>query len=624
MTRWLPSVSRGVRYLDEMAPGAVHDRSSGSTTFRVWAPLCAHLDLHVLGEHERIVSLEGGGDGYYQAVVNDAGPGTKYRLVMADGTETADPASRSQPSGVFGPSEVFDPGDFAWRDDAYQAPRLREYVISEMHIGTFTPAGTLDAAALALERLVDLGVTAVELMPVAQFPGTRNWGYDGVFPFAVQDSYGGPRALQRFVDTAHRLGLAVVLDVVYNHLGPEGDVLSRYGPYFTDRYQTPWGRSVNVDGPGSDDVRSYFVSNAVWWFSSFHVDALRLDAVHEIVDTSAQPFLFELSQVTKALGKRLSRPLLLIAESADNNPKLVSDPDCGGTGIDSQWNDDFHHALHALLTGERNGYYVDFGSEDQLCTAISEGFVFQGEFSEFRKCRHGAPSGYLDDECFVDFVQNHDQVGNRPRGDRLTSMIDTDGLRLAAAVLILSPYVPLLFMGEEYAETAPFPYFVDHSDQKLIEMVRKGRAAEMRNMGFTEEGLDPADPKTFDAARIDPDLRYQPGHAQVWAAYRGLLKLRRSFAALVSGVRAEMTEGGVMTIRRLAGNPNSEVIVICNVNADGRDTAMPVRMEAGPWRRIADSASEDLGGSGVGLVPEILSPGDLLSIGPWGFCVYGT
>jgi maltooligosyltrehalose trehalohydrolase len=626
MSRCISPVTGAVRYLDEQPPGAVHSGDSGSTTFRVWAPLIPHLGLHLLGERERTVGLEAERGGYHQVVVNDAVPGTTYRFVLPDGKQTSDPASRSQPSGVGGPSEVFDAGDFSWNDAAFRPPASREYIIYEMHIGTFTAAGTLDAAAGALEHLVDLGVTAVELMPLAQFPGKRNWGYDAVFPFAVQNSYGGPRALQRFVDTAHRHGLAVVLDVVYNHLGPEGNILDLYGPYFTDRYRTPWGQAVNVDGPGSDDVRSYFVSNAIWWFDSFHVDALRLDAVHGIVDTSAKPFLLELSQATKALGSRLGRPLVLIAESADNNPLLVSEPDCGGSGIDSQWNDDFHHALHTVLTGESNGYYEDYGRKDELCTAISDGFVFQGEFSQFRRRRHGAPSGHLDPERFVVFVQNHDQVGNRPRGNRLSSMLDVDQLRLAAAVLFLSPYVPLLFMGEEYAETAPFPYFVDHSDERLLEMVRKGREAEMRNLGFAEEGLDPADPNTFELAHIDLDQRSRPDHAPVWAAYRGLLKLRRSLPALEPGTRdgcrADLTDAGLIAMKRSGRDPSSEVVVFCNLNDTARQATMPAG--ALTWRKIADGASPELGGSGVGSLPETLQPGDLLSVAAWGFCAYAA
>ncbi len=328
---------------------------------------------------------------------------------------------------MHGPSQVVDLA-YAWTDQAFRPGPLREWILYELHIGTYTEAGTFTGAAAALDDLVELGVTAVEIMPVAQFPGHRNWGYDGVFPFAVQHSYGGARGLQEFVDECHRRGLAVVLDVVYNHLGPEGDVLDRFAPYFTDRYSTPWGRAVNLDGPFSDDVRAYFVANACQWFEHFHVDALRLDAVHELIDRSARPFLAELSAATEELEGRIGRSCALIAESADNNPLVVTPRAAHGLGMHAQWNDDFHHSVHAIVTGERDGYYGDYGKADDVARALSQGFVYQGQYSAFRKRRHGAPSTGIGPERFVIFVQNHDQVGNRPDGARLSTLVPPERL----------------------------------------------------------------------------------------------------------------------------------------------------------------------------------------------------
>ena len=383
-----------------------------TTRFRVWARNKA-VQLHLMDEGKK-VDLARLAGGHHEAVVENCGAGTRYRYVLGDGRDYADPASRSQPDGVHGPSEVVDLAAHDWDDANYRPRPLWDHVIYEVHIGTWTPTGTFDAAIDQLDTLAHLGVSAIEIMPVAQFPGRRNWGYDGVFPFAAQNSYGGAAGLQRLVDASHQRGLAVILDVVYNHLGPEGNVLDAYAPYFTDRYSTPWGRALNFDGPASDEVRSYFTQNALGWLRDFHIDGLQLGLVHEIFDRTATPFLAELSERVDELGGLLGRPRFLIAESADNDPRTVTARSAGGLGMDAQWNDDFHHALHAALTGERAGYYVDYGSVDQVARAMSEGFVLQGEYSAFRQRRHGAPSGALAPERFVVFAQNHDQIGNRP------------------------------------------------------------------------------------------------------------------------------------------------------------------------------------------------------------------
>jgi maltooligosyltrehalose trehalohydrolase len=599
--------------------------------------------VQLLGPAGRTVPLVGHG-GYHGALVERCGPGTRYRYVL-DGVELADPASRSQPEGVHGPSEVVDLAAHRWADGptpggrpGFIARPLWDQVIYECHVGTLTPGGTLDSAVEVLDDLAAVGVTAVELMPLAQFPGRRNWGYDGAFPFAVQDSYGGPAGLQRFVDACHARGLAVVLDVVYNHLGPEGNVVDAYGPYLTDRYRTPWGNAINFSGPGSDDVRRFFIENARSWFADFHVDALRLDAVHGIVDPTATPFLVDLSVATAELGTRLGRSLSLIAESADNDPRVVSPTAVGGLGMDAQWNDDFHHAVHAALTGERGGYYVDFGPLDLVARAVNGGFVLQGEYSQFRQRRHGASSTGIDPEHFVLFVSNHDHVGNRPRGDRLASLVDPARLRLAAAVLLVSPGVPLLFMGEEYGETAPFPFFVDHGDPELLEAVRQGRRTEMADYGWDDEALDPTEEATFARAVLDPARRRDPAGSGLRQLYRALIDLRRDHRALARSSRAEVAaqvNGTVLVVRRWTADES--VVAVVNVAPDPVTVELPPRLplvagadpEAGPaddgYTLLLDGADPGLGGSGP---PASLAwpagPGGpaTVALGPHGFAVY--
>ena len=587
-----------------------------TTRFVVWAPDQERLRLHLF-EPDRIVDLEAGRDGYHRTTA-PCGPGTRYRFLFDNGEEQADPASRSQPEGVHGPSEVVDLKGHDWRDADYRARPLWDQVMYELHVGTFTPEGTFDAAIGELDDLAQLGVGAIELMPVAQFPGRRNWGYDGVFPFAVQDSYGGQGGLQRLVEACHERNLAVILDVVYNHLGPEGNVLGAYGPYFTDRYQTPWGPAVNFDGSGSDDVRSFFFTNAEQWFRDFHIDALRLDAVHEIIDRNATTFLAELARHIASLADELGRPCQLIAESSDNDPRLVTNPAAGGFGLDAQWNDDFHHALHTIVTGEDFGYYLDYGTGEDLARAMDAGFVYQGEYSRFRHRRHGAPSWSLEPERFVIFAQNHDHIGNRPRGDRLTSIVSPQKARLVAAVVLLAPGIPLLFMGEEYGETAPFPYFIDHGDPELIEAVRAGRAEEFASLAEQGQLFEPADESTFAAAHIDRSQREKGDHRKRWEFYRDLLALRRENPALRRSPRVAaraQADAGVVTLVRT----HPEDTVVCLFNLTGHESAVPLPAP-GPPSATATCAGEWLNllhADAVGL-----APGERVRLDPWGFAAY--
>jgi maltooligosyltrehalose trehalohydrolase len=556
----------------------------------VWAPDAERVAVRLYDDTgERDEPLEPVGDGYHVARVGPLEEPPTYRFVV-DGQAHADPASRWQPEGVHGPSLAVDTGAFDWTDSGFTPPPLRDCVIYELHVGTFTEAGTFDAAIGRLTDLVALGVTVVEVMPVAAFPGRRNWGYDGVFPYAVQASYGGPPGFQRFVDACHQVGLAVVLDVVYNHLGPEGAVHEQFAPYFTDVYRTPWGAAVNVAEKGSDEVRRYFIENAEMWVRDYHVDGLRFDAIHGIVDPTASPFLRELTDALHGLGARLGTDLLLIAESGDNNPRVITSAADGGLGFGAQWNDDFHHSLHALLTGERDGYYEDFGRPDQLARAIDEGFVFQGEYSRFRGRRHGASSRGLPSDRFVHFAQNHDQIGNRAGGERLTALVSPAQCRLAAAVLLLTAGVPLLFMGEEYAETAPFPYFVDHSDQALLDAVRKGRAEEF---GRDVDTLDPAAPETFQQAILSWSRRDTPEGKAAIGLYQALLAARRAHPVVTDPAPLEHSvaeAGGLLTVSRRSAAGG--MLAGFNLGADA--TTLPMPASGDRWERVLDGEHLDL------------------------------
>jgi maltooligosyltrehalose trehalohydrolase len=561
----------------------------GRTRFALWAPSHQHVQLVLVdGARTDVVEMAPRDGGWHEVSLEGDRPGQRYRFRLGD-RELPDPASRAQPEGVHGPSEVV-ASDFPWSDHAWRGIPLSEYVISEIHVGTYTEDGTFDAAAELLGELVDVGITAVEVMPIAQFPGGRNWGYDGVFPYAVQDTYGGADAFKRFVDAAHALGLAVVLDVVYNHLGPEGNYLGAYGPYFTDRYRTPWGDAINFDGPGSDAVREFFVGNALQWVDEFHVDALRLDAVHAIVDASAYPFVEQLTDAVHALARERGRHIHAIAESADNDARLITETDRGGRGCDAQWSDDFHHALHALLTGERMEYYEDFGAVNDLAIALREGWSYARRYSPFRGHTHGRSAAGLPGERFVVFAQNHDHIGNRAGGERLSALVDTAGLQVAAATVCCSPFVPLLFMGEEYGEDAPFPYFTSHGDPALAEGVREGRRQEFAQFQSAAEVPDPQDEATFRAAVLDRRAREKEPHATLLEWHRHLLRLRREVPALASldpgATSTEVIEDEYALVVRREHDGDDVVIVL---SFGGDDSRLRVPLGAGSWRVLADT-----------------------------------
>ena len=595
----------------------------GQTRFRVWAPLAQQMAVKILTEPEQRVPMQRGEGGYFEAVVEGAPPGTLYRYQLDQDKERPDPASRSQPQGVHGPSEVVDPY-FEWSDDWRGRP-LEDYVIYELHVGTFTPEGTFDAVIPRLADLKYLGVTAIEIMPVAQFPGARNWGYDGVYPFAVQDSYGGPAGLKRLVNACHQAGLAVILDVVYNHLGPDGNYLWDYGPYFTDTYKTPWGSAVNFDGPYSDEVRHFFIQNALMFLDEFHVDALRLDAVHAMVDFSTTPFLAELAATVEAQRPRLNRLVHLIAESDLNNPRLLREPEHGGYGLDAQWLDDFHHSLHTLLTGEDRGYYQDFGRLDNLAKTLREAYVYSGEYSPFRKRRHGAPGGDLKPSRFVVYAQNHDQIGNRAQGERLSHLVPFPALKVAAGVVLLSPYIPLLFMGEEYGETAPFLYFVSHDDPALVEGIRKGRAEEFAAFVGEGEVPDPQAEETFHRSKLQPQLRSEARHRALLEFYRALIMLRQELPALIRGRREDQQVVACEAERVLfvhRWSDEQEVALVFSFNPAEVTVGLP--FPEGRWVKRLDAAEPAWCGDGS-LTPDRLESSGAVevSLAPYA-CVLWT
>ncbi|GIX47331.1 MAG: malto-oligosyltrehalose trehalohydrolase [Candidatus Tectimicrobiota bacterium] len=577
----------------------------GRCRFLVWAPRAERVAVHLLAPRERLVPMAPRPHGYHTALVEDVAPGSLYRYRLDDRLERPDPASRAQPEGVHGPSQVVDPA-FAWEDAAWPGLPLEAYVFYELHVGTFTPEGTFDAIIPHLPRLKDLGITALELMPVAPFPGSRNWGYDGVYPFAVHHAYGGPPGLKRLVNACHRQGLAVVLDVVYNHLGPEGNYLGDFGPYFTERYRTPWGAALNFDGPHSAEVRRYFIDNALFWITEYHVDALRLDALHAILDLSAHHFLEALASAVHRQAAALHRRVYLIAESDLNDTRLLRPPALGGYGLDAQWNDDFHHALHALLTGERHGYYQDFGTLSHLAKAFRLGYVYDGQYSTYRQRHHGNSSRAVPAHRLVVFAQNHDQVGNRMRGERLSQLVSFEGLKLAAGTVLLSPFLPLLFMGEEYGETAPFPYFISHSDPDLVAAVREGRRQEFAAFRWQGEPPDPQDEATFASAKLNHALRQQGHHRVLEDFYRELLRLRTSLPALASldkeaqeVVRHERARA--LSVRRWHDG-DEVLLLLCFGSAPA---SLTVPLPAGQWHKRLDSATARWQGPGSPL-PEVL------------------
>ncbi|MEM3329539.1 MAG: malto-oligosyltrehalose trehalohydrolase [Saccharolobus sp.] len=478
---------------------------NNEVTFTLWAPYQKEVKLKILGKG--IYEMEKDDRGYFKATVK-AHINDKYKYILDNGLEVPDPASRYQPEGVHGYSEIVE-SNFNWEDWNWKGISRKDLIIYEIHVGTFSQEGTFDGVIKKLDYLKELGVTAIELMPVAQFPGRKDWGYNGVYLYAVQNSYGGPIGLKRLVNEAHKKGLGVILDVVYNHVGPEGNYMVYLGPYFSSKYTTPWGLTFNYDDSYSDEVRKFILENVEYWFNEFHIDGLRLDAIHAIIDMSPKHILEEIVEIGHKYGK------IIIAESDLNDPKILTE-----YKIDAQWSDDFHHSIHAYLTGERNSYYADFGSLDDIVKAYKDVFVYNGRYSKFRKKTHGKPVPASLDGCrFVVYIQNHDQVGNRGKGERLISLVDKESYIIAAPLYILSPYIPMIFMGEEYGERRPFYYFSDFSDPKLIEGVRKGRKKE------NNQDTDPQSDDTFNASKLSWEI-----NDEILSLYKKLIEIRKEYS----------------------------------------------------------------------------------------------
>jgi maltooligosyltrehalose trehalohydrolase len=562
----------------------------------VWAPSAASVEM--VTANERVETHRGSG-GWWHAELSPELARADYAFSLDDGPPLPDPRSPYQPNGVHGFSRPVDHSAFDWRHAQWRQAPLSSAIIYECHVGTFTPAGTFDAAVERLGYLRDLGVTHAEVMPVSEFPGTRGWGYDGVDLFAPHHSYDGPDAMKRFVDAAHGHGLGVILDVVYNHLGPEGNYLRKFGPYFSDRYRTPWGEALNLDDRDSDEVRRFFCDNALMWLRDYRIDGLRLDAVHAIFDESAIPFLEQLGSEVHDLEAEVGRHLVVIAESDLNEPRIVTPREAGGCGLDAQWNDDFHHSLHTVLTGETTGYLADFGAIAQLAKCLTRGFVYDGIYSKSRRRRHGRPVLGLSAHRFVGFLQNHDQVGNRAMGERLGHLVTRDQLKIAAALLMTAPFVPMLFQGEEWNASSPFQYFTDHQDLALAESVRKGRKAEFAHfVGDASQIPDPQAPQTFERSRLIWDERDRGAHREIFEWYRQLIALRRCVPDLKNG-RLDLDAVAFDESARWIRVDRGESAVICNfaptpqrIPITHDATRLRVSLASKPAVRLEDAAIE--------------------------------
>jgi maltooligosyltrehalose trehalohydrolase len=574
-----------------------HCLGNNSAIFHIWAPLKNDIKVHLL-DTNKTYPLKKNTHGFFTNTIDNIKYGTLYKFIIDNEVELPDIYSLSQPEGVHGPSEII-AETFKWDDFHYKAPFLEDYIIYELHTGTFSKEGTFEGIINNLEYLKNLGITAVEIMPVAQFPGKRNWGYDGVYPFAVQNTYGGLLGLKKLVNECHRIGLAVVLDVVYNHIGPEGNYFEAYGPYFTSKYNTPWGKAINFDGEYSENVKEYFIQNALFYLFDCHVDALRLDAIHAILDASVEPFLYKLAKRVKEKSVLLNKRKYLIAETNMNDKKIVSSPQFGGYGLDSLWNDDFHHAIHSYLTGEKDGYYSDYGSLTHLERAIKDGFIYQGEYSSFFKRKQGTSSKNLMSTNFVVFSQNHDQIGNRMLGERLNHLVGFKKAKLAAALTLLSPYVPLLYMGEEFACKNPFLYFIDHSDKKLIEAVRNGRREEFSHFKWDAEPPDPYSIETFKKSMINIDEHLnEKEQKNMFYFYQALINIRKNITPLKIFDKDSLKTicyeaSNILFLER--ANSNKTVYIVYNFSSREKELLLP--FSTGSYKKIFDSEQLEFGGS---------------------------
>lgn len=590
--------------------------------FTVWAPSHKEVAVQIVFPEERLLPMQQDEQGYWKTTDENITPGSLYFYKIAGKTNRPDPASHYQPKGVHEASEVVDHSKMNWTDAQWSGIPLEEMIIYELHVGTFTPSGTFEAIIPRLSKLHEFGVNAIEIMPVAQFPGSRNWGYDGVYPYAVQNSYGGPEGLKKLVDAAHKQGISVILDVVYNHFGPEGNYTSQFGPYFTETYKTPWGSAINFDDAHSDGVRNYFIQNALYWFQNYHLDALRLDAIHAIYDLGAKHFLQELAEKVAALSNSVGRKLYLIAESDLNDVRVIREQELGGYGMDAQWSDDFHHCIHTLLTRENIGYYQDFGKCKQLAKAYKESFVYSWQYSANRQRYHGSDASDHPGHQFVVCIQNHDQVGNRMLGERLSHLVSFEALKLAAGALLLSPNIPLLFMGEEYGEKSPFLYFVSHTDPDLVKAVREGRRKEFAAFHLEGQYLDPESPDTFHKSQLKWEKRQEGKHKVLLNFYQYLIQLRRTVSALTKLDKANLKSSAIESDKLLFLHRwSKESQIFCIMNFSDKNVTSKAVPPSGDWQKTLDSSEPKWMGSGSTL-PDKLMHEQELTIKPQSFVLY--
>ncbi|MCD8742011.1 malto-oligosyltrehalose trehalohydrolase [Mucilaginibacter roseus] len=570
----------------------------GFAHITVWAPIAKEVSV-VVNEKKLDLPLNADDFGYWTLVTDGIKPGDKYIFMLDGEKKRPDPASLSQPESVHGPSMAVDLSTFKWTDASWVNHKMDAYIIYELHIGTFTSEGTFDAAIEKLDHLVELGVTAIEIMPVAQFPGGRNWGYDGVLPYAVQDTYGGAEALMRLVDACHAKGLAVVLDVVYNHLGPEGNYFNDFGVYFTDKYHTPWGNAINFDDAWCDAVRLYYIENALMWFRDFHIDALRMDAVHAIKDLSPTHILKEIKQHVNQLLTLTGKKHHLIAELDLNDPVYINSLDESGYGVDVQWIDEFHHALRVTAGEPQTGYYSDFTGIKHLAKAYCDAYVYDGIYSPHRLKTFGASASKNKGNQFVVFSQNHDQVGNRMLGERSSTLVSFEMQKLMAAAVMVSPYIPMLFMGEEWAETNPFQYFISHTDDDLVKAVRKGRKEEFKAFHAEGETPDTQSEDTFNRSKLQWQLTTQPKHQQMLKYYRALINLRVSYDALSELNRDNLSvssDADKNTLVLQRWHEDEKICCVMNFSDSVQQVDLPENIN---WTALFNSADEKWGGAVV-------------------------
>lgn len=595
--------------------------NSGTATVRLWAPEAMEVVINISSKKLQL-PLEKDDVGYWLLQTNKIEVGDLYKFILDREKELPDPASRSQPEGVHGYSEVVDLGSFSWTDKSWKNMPLEAYILYELHVGTYSSEGTFADLIGKLNYLKDLGINAIEIMPVAQFPGVRNWGYDGVYPFAVQNSYGGAHGLQQLVDACHSQGIAVVLDVVYNHLGPEGNYLPAFGPYFTDKYNTPWGQAVNFDDSWSDNVRHYFVENCLMWFRDFHIDALRLDAVHAIKDFGPKHILKEMKEKVNHLMAETGKEHYLIAESDLNDVRYINPLEKCGYGMDAQWADDFHHALRVTSGNTKTGYYIEYNGIEDLAKSYRSAFVFDGIYSKARRMTFGSKTDQNSGRQFVVFSQNHDQVGNRPNGERTSHLIDYEMQKVLVGAVLVSPFLPMLFMGEEFSATSPFLYFVSHTDAELVEAVREGRKLEFAH---AHEGVEPIDPQavnTFETSKLSWQDLDKDEHSTMLRYYKALIALRKENPALYKLNRNQLEVKGneeKQTLVLHRWHDEQHIIILINFSEEPQQVEMPQIAAKGRWVKMLNSADSQWLGPVSG--PDTIDENTLMLL-PKSFSMY--